>query len=290
MKSSHLLASTITGQIKKPNHSILLRSKKNFLEFRPNASLHWGMKISGAYLYLEFGGKIKDTNYGNSEVGNNSYKSYRLGIPINNTFTEVFYQAWTGFSSNENKENGCEYCLDRPNLSSRDRGFHFFYALNKDFSMKALNSNGSEGVENSSSFLVALFGNRLKIRDPGGLLQGSSNEKFSFFADLTSIEMKQVGLGIGYGILLPVNAFYFGLAGIVGGGYQNSSNQKLSGEIAKEKSLGTHWRVKTMVATHGDGLNIGLKGFLFSNIYNVSDSNNVASLNYSVYLYSSYSW
>lgn len=248
------------------------------------------MKLSGNSFYIEYGGKIKDTNYSNSDVGNNSYKSYRIGIPIANTYTELYYQEWIGFSSNENKEGGCEYCLERPNLSSRERSTHFLYALDPSFSMKALNSNGSSGVKYSSSFLMTLFFNRLKFRDFGGLLQGDSNSNFSFFANLTSLEMRQGGLGIGYGWLIPMGPLYFGIGGLVGGGYQDNRREDLNGVRASDKDFGSHWAVKTMIATHSKGLNIGLKGFLFSHIYEVGDSNNAASLNYNIYLYTSYTW
>ncbi len=284
------MAATFTLQLKRPNHSILLRSKKNFLEFRPNASLHLGFKLSTNYFYIEYGQKLNDTNYGNSQVGNNSYKSYRIGIPIANTYTEVYYQEWIGFSSDENPETGCDYCLERPNLSSRERSAHFLYATNSNFSMKALNSNGSEGVTWSTSPLLTFYLNRLKFRDYGGLLQGSSNNNFSFFANLTSLELRQAGVGIGYGLLAPLGPFYMGLAGIIGAGYQDNRRESLSGSKVNETGFGSHWSLKTMLATHGPGINLGLKGFLFSNIYEVGDSNNAASLNYNIYLYSSYTW
>ncbi|MCR9206258.1 MAG: DUF4421 family protein, partial [Halobacteriovoraceae bacterium] len=181
-------SSSLTIQLKKPNHSILLRSRKEYLEFRPNASLHTGFKLSLPYFYIEYGTKLKDTNYGNSEVGNNSYKSYRIGVPIGNTYTELYYQAWIGFSSDENTESRCEFCLERPNLSSRSRSFHFLYSFDSEFSMKALNSNGGEGVRFSSSWLGMIFANRLKLRDPGGLLQGDSNNRFPYFARLHTLE------------------------------------------------------------------------------------------------------
>lgn len=285
-----LFAATLTLQVKKPNHSILLRSRKQFLEFRPNASLHAGFKLSMSAFYLEYGTRIKDTNYGNSAVGNNSYKSYRIGVPIHNTYTELYYQEWVGFSSDENYESGCEYCLERDKLSSRSRSIHFLYAFDPSFSMKALNSHGGEGVKYSSSWLGMIFGNRLKLRDPGGLLQGDSNTRFPYFASLHTLEMKQAGLGFGYGILVPISSFYLGFAGLIGAGYQFNESQFLDGTTNTESGVGNHWTVKAMLGTQGPGLNFGLKGWLYSNIYQVEESNNAASLNYSIYAYSSYTW
>lgn len=283
-------ASTLTLQVKQPNHSIALRTHKEILVFRPNASLHWGVKFSGDFIYLEYGGKIKDTNYSKSNVGNNSYKSYRIGVPIANTYTDFYYQEWTGFSSDENSGSVCEYCLERVNLSSRDRGFHFLYATNSEFSMKALNSDGSQGVKWSASPILTVFGNRTKYRDPDGLLQGDSNEKLPFFAELTSLEMSQLGLGVGYGLLAPFSSFYIGLAGIIGGAYQSSERMTIDGDVRHSHSLGTHWSVKVMAATHGKGINFGAKGSFFVNIYNLVEDNSAASINYSLYLYSSYTW
>lgn len=283
-------ASTFTLQVKKPNHSILLRSRKQFLEFRPNASLHIGFKLSLPAFYIEYGTKLKDTNYGNSEVGNNSYKSYRVGIPIGHTFTELYYQAWTGFSSNENKDSGCDYCLERPLLSSRSRSFHFTYAFDSDFSMRALNSNGGEGVKFSSSWLGMIFGNRLKLRDPGGLLQGDSNLNFPYFARLHTLEMSQAGVGFGYGVLAPFGGLYAGLAGLIGIGYQENDSEFLDGTTSTDSGMGNHWTVKAMLGTEGPGVNIGVKGWLYSNIYQIEEDNNAASLNYSIYLYTSYTW
>lgn len=283
-------AATFTAQVKKPNHSLLFRSKKKFLEFRPNASLHWGVKLSGSAFYIEYGQKIKDTNYGKSEVGNNSYKSYRIGLPLANTYTELYYQEWLGFSSDENKEEGCEYCLERENLSSRERSVHFLIATNSNFSMKALNSNGSEGVKFSHSPLVMVFGNRLKFRDYGGLLQGNSNQDFQIFSELTSLEMQQVGLGLGYAALIPLGPLYFGISGVIGGGYQENEREKLDGTLITENDYSSHWNVKAMIASHNKNINIGLKGWFFSNVYEIGDSNNAASLNYNLYAYLSFSW
>lgn len=283
-------ATTVTLQAKRPNHSILMRDRKNFLEFRPNASLHWGVKISGDAFYIEYGAKIADTNYGNSEVGNNSYKSYRLGIPIKNWFIGAYYQEWQGFSSDENSENGCDYCLDRENLTSRETSLNLLYAFDDSFSMKALNSNGSQGVSLSSSWLMMAYYDRYKIRDFGGLLQGDSNREFPFFADKHTIDARQTGLGVGYGFLAPLGPLYFGLSGIIGFGYQDNKNFAIDGSEGGNTGMGNHWNVKIKLGTHGPGLNFGLKGYLFSNIYKVSDNNNLASLNYNIYLYTSYSF
>ena len=283
-------AGTFTLQAKKPNHSIFFREKKEFVEFRPNASLHWGFKLSGDAFYIEYGGKIADTNYGKSDVGNNSYKSYRIGIPIKNTYTELYYQEWIGFSSDENNDSGCEYCLERETFSSRDRSAYFTFAFDSSFSMKALTSNGSQGVKQGGSYLMSLFYDRLKVRDTGGLLQGDSNSRLSFFSQLHSLEMEQYGLALGYGYLLPLSYFYFGFSGLVGAGYQTNERQLLDGSTEIFRDFGTHWSVKTMIATHNKGLNFGVKGYLFSNIYRVEDSKNLASLTYSIYLYTSYTW
>ncbi len=283
-------AGTFTLQVKRPNHSIFMREKKEFVEIRPNASLHWGFKLSGDFFYIEYGGKIADTNYGKSSVGNNSYRSYRIGIPIKNTYTEIYYQEWIGFSSNENNDTGCEYCLERETFSSRDRSAYFTYALDSQFSMKALTSNGSEGVKLGGSYLISLFYDRLKVRDSGGLLQGDSNSRLSFFSNIDSLEMEQYGLAVGYGYLLPLSYFYFGFSGLAGLGYQTNRRTFLDGGSSTFKDVGTHWSVKLMLATHNKGINFGLKGYLFSNIYRVEDSKNLASLNYNVYLYTSYSW
>ncbi|WP_127716343.1 hypothetical protein [Halobacteriovorax sp. HLS] len=288
--SSVLALSTVTLQIKKPNHSILLRSNKNVLEFRPNASLHWGVKYSTDYFYFEYGGKIKDTNYGNSDVGNNSYKSFRIGLPIKNFFIRLYYQEWIGFSSDERDESSCEYCLERERLTSRESSINLTYALNSDFDMRALNSDGSRGVKPSSSWLFLGFYDRFRVHDSGGLIQEDSQNKFTFFSTLQTIEAQQFGVGLGYAFLYPFSTFYLGLSGNLGVGYQENRLDEMINNREVKKAALSHWSLKVNLGTQGDGLNVGLKGYLFSNVYKVGDSQNVANLNYSIYSYMSYSY
>lgn len=280
-------ASTVTLQVKKPNHSLLFRSQKDVIEFRPNASLHWGVKFSGDFFYIEYGGKIKETHYSSPEVGQSDYDSYRIGLPIKNFFLGLYYQEWKGFTSNE---SNCEFCVARANFKSRNGSVNLVYAFKEDFSMKALNSDGSEGVKYNHSFLVTLFYDRLKASDNGGLIQENNQEPFSFFTNLRALEMRQAGAGIGYGLTAPLGPFYLAVGGVIGLGYQD--NRRWDLENIKSKNTGTafHWNSKINLATHGPGLNFGLKGYFFSNIYKVADNKNIASLNYSLYAYSSYTW
>ncbi len=281
---------TVTLQIKRPNHSLLLKRESKTLEFRPNASLHWGIKVSGDYYYAEYGGKIKDTNYSNRSVGNNSYKSYRLGIPIQNFFFGLYYQEWEGFSSDENNGTDCDYCLDRPNLLSREGSVNIQYALNSSFSMKALNSNGSDGVSFANSWIFTGYYDRNKVRDAGGLLQGDSNSLFPTVSDLQILELRQLGLGLGHGLLYPFGNYYLGLSGLIGVGYQD--NRLVYRDFSKRNKTGvaTHWNVKVNIASQGKGFNYGVKGYFFANLYSVAEDTNFAGLNYNLYLYTSYSW
>lgn len=297
-----VLATTLTFQLKKPNHHVLLRNGDEIIEFRPNSSVHWGTKISSDRFYFQYGQRLKNTNYSGKSVGNDSYKDYRLGISIKNTFTEINYKEWIGFSSNESddhieaeaEENGaslqCDYCLDRGRLSSRERSISLLYAFNENFQMKALNSNGSEGVEFSHSWLASIFANRFKLFDPGGIFQGDNNGGFSLYEESTSIELKQAGLAGGYGLLYPYKFLYGGIAGLLGVGYQKNTRVIQNQFVRSQNGVGLRVTLKLMLATHGRGMNYGLKGYFFSNVFEVGSRETIASLNYSLYLYSSYTF
>lgn len=282
--------STFTVQVKKPNHSIVFRNKKNIHEFRPNASLHWGVKYSADSFYIEYGGKIKDTNYGNSDVGNNSYKSLRVGLSFSNFFIGLYHQEWKGFSSDERDEASCEYCLERENLSSRESSVNLLYAFDSNFSMRALNSDGSRGVNQASSWLLIAFYDRFRVHDNQTLILEDPQNNFEFFDDLHTIEAEQYGVGFGYGLVYPFGPLYFALSASVGIGYQKA---KLIDEARSRNEYivnPSHWSLKVNLGTKGKGLNIGVKGYLFSNIYKIGESQNVGNVNYSLYSYLSYSF
>ncbi len=285
--SSGIEAATVTLQLKRPNHSLLMRSSKDFIEFRPNANVHWGIKISGDFFYIEYGAKIADTNYGTNVVAPSDYESYRIGLPIKNLFIGLYYQQWQGFSSNE---SNCDFCDAREDLKSRNGSINLVYAFEKDFSMKALNSNGSEGVKFNHSWLATIFYDRLKVSDNGGLVQNSSEDQFLFFTDLRALEMRQAGAGLGYGVTAPFGPLYFAAGAVIGAGYQDNRRWSLENIKSKNTGAAIHWNSKINLATHGDGLNFGVKGFFFSNIYEVTGSKNVMSLNYNLYVYTSYTW
>lgn len=300
--SRDVIATTFTVQLKKPNHHVLLRNGDEIIEFRPNSSIHWGTKISSDKFYFQYGQKLKNTNYSGHSVGNDSYKDYRLGLSIKNTFTEINYKEWIGFSSNESDEHlsneaeasgadlQCDYCLDRSRLSSRERSLSFLYAFNEKFQMKALNSNGSEGVEFSHTWLGAVFANRFKLFDPGGIFQGENEGGFSLFENSSSFELRQVGVAGGYGLLFPYKFLYGGIAGLLGAGYQENIRVSLDNQRRLQNGVGLRVSLKLMLATHGKGMNYGLKGYFFSNVFEVGAHETIASLNYSLYLYSSYTF
>ena len=102
--------------------------------------------------------------------------------------------------------------------------------------------------------------------------------------------MNQLGGGLGYGVLVPFGPLYLGLSAIVGAAYQKTTYLDLQGQQLSGTSVGTHWSAKAMLASHGPGLNFGLKAYAFANIYNVADDKSTAALNYKLYAYTSYSW
>lgn len=281
---SNTYATTLTVQVKKPNHSFLIRENKNFLEFRPNSSLHWGVKVAGSFFYIQYGQKIKNTNYTGNAVGNDSYGDYKIGFSIKNTYTEIFYKEYKGFSSDESDRAGCDFCFDRPNLGSRERNFAFTWALNESFNMFNLSSSGNGGAEEGNSWIIGLIVNRLTIRDPGTLLQGNKSSDYTFYDDVIKLNMKQLGLGIGYAFIQPFGPFYISLGGLIGPGYQSNDIQKTSSNNS-HNGVSAHWSLKTNIATQGLWINGGIKGLFFSNIYKLGGSQNLASINYSLYAY-----
>lgn len=276
----------LTLQVKKPNHSLVLRKKKNIAEYHPNSSLHWGVKYLGDAFYIEYGQKIPGSNYNNSSVGNDSYKDYKLGIYSSNFYYEVFYKEYIGFSSNEeDKSKSCDLCSNRENLTSREFNFSTYWAVNSNFSMSALTSSGYGGVKSSSSLILNLVLNRLKIRDPAGIVQNDKVSELSTFAEATSIEMKLAGVGFGYGQIYDLaKIFYLALYGGVGAGYQEYS---INGPDINSSGTGMagHWGVRFNLGTQTKSLNIGFKGLLYSNIYDLGSNLNAASVNYSLYAY-----
>ncbi len=278
-------AGKLTLQVKRPNHSIILRENKKIAQFHPNASLHWGVKYLADKFYIEYGQKIPGTNYNNSSVGNNSYKDYRLGLYYDNLFAEVFYKEYVGFSSNEeDNSQSCSLCSERDKLTSREFNFLSLLAINSDFSMRALTSSGLGGVEGSSSFILSLFLNKLKIKDPSSIVQNDKVTELPGFSSVNEIEMKQFGLGIGYaGIIDLAQIAYFGLYGGAGIGLQKynivGSNSRSGTGVSGQ------WGLRLNLGTQGESLTFGLKGLLFSSVFDLGSNSNVITINYSIYCY-----
>ena len=284
MLSCSIFATTLTLQVKKPNHHIFLRDSKKFLEYRPNSSLHWGVKLTGNFFYIQYGQKIKGTNYSGQSVGNDSYGDYKIGFAIANTYTEFFYKEYIGFSSDEVDKAGCDFCYDRPNLSSRERNFSFFWAIEPSFKMSNLSSSGNGGAEKGRSWLINIFYSRLSVRDPETLVQGDKEDEFSFFDDILKLDMRQVGLGVGYAFIEPFGPFYFSLGGMIGAGYQKNEIIRTT-KVTDDTNSAVHWAIKTNLGTHGLWANYGIKGLFFSNVYKLAGSQSLASVNYSIYAY-----
>ncbi|EQC52822.1 DUF4421 family protein [Bacteriovorax sp. DB6_IX] len=283
---SSSLAAKVTLQVKKPNHSLVFRENKNMVEFHPNSSLHWGIKISGDYFYFEYGQRIPNTNYGKSDIGNDSYKDYRLGLNFSNWFHEVSYRLYEGFnSSEEDSTRNCDLCATRATLHSKEFSYIMLAALDSKFQMKAVTSSGIGGVKGGSSFIFKFYLNRLDIKDSGPIVGTDPDNKFPEFSEIKEVDSRQIGLGIGYGSVIPLgSAFYFAYLATAAGGHQEY-------ELSKDNSstdgsgLAGQFSLRLNLGTQGKDLTGGLKGYLHTNLYDLGSNLNVASVNYAIYTY-----
>jgi len=115
--SQAVFSLALTTSIKKANHSLLLKKDKDVVTYVPNSSFHLGIKLLGDYFFAQYSFKIPNSNFGRSDVGNDSYKDFRLGIHIGRTLLEGFYKKYKGFSSTENGgKAACDNCLASDNI------------------------------------------------------------------------------------------------------------------------------------------------------------------------------
>lgn len=281
---------TFTFSVKRPNHSVLIKENKEIAQYHPNASLHLGVKVTGPFFFFKYGWKVPGTNYNKSDVGNDSYSDARIGIYFGNFYNELFYKSYVGFSSNE-KPIGCNTCFERSSLSSRESTYHALYALNSNFSMRSLVSQGGEKVSSAASFLIHGFATRLKIRENASIIQEDLATRFTELRNVHAMDLRQGGAGIGFGVLWPfTSALYLGGAATVGLGIQENDLQFLDGTIRNKHGTGTSYYIRIQAGTHGFKWNWGIKGYIHANLYNVGNDQQVASANYAIRLYSAYTF
>ena len=201
---------TLTTAIKKPNHALLLKQGKDVATYTPNSSLHLSLRLTGPFFFFQYSFKLPNTNYGQSDIGNNNYKDSRLGIYISNTLIEGFYKKYEGFSSTENGGNpGCENCLRRENLTSEENLFQFIFPFNREFSLRSAISGANAPVGMDGTWSFHAFYNRLKVRDSTGLVQGEFASNHTFFDNLAELYMVQYGVGPGLGFTLDLGEYFY---------------------------------------------------------------------------------
>ncbi len=281
---------TFTLSVKRPNHSVLIKEDKEIAQYHPNASLHLGVKVTGPFFFFKYGWKVPGTNYNKSDVGNDSYSDARIGIYFGNFYNELFYKSYVGFSSNE-QPVGCTSCYERSSLSSRESTYHALYAVNPNFSMRSLVSQGGEKVSQAGSFLIHAFATRLKIRENGPIIQGDLATRFNDLDDVHMMDLRQGGAGLGFGVLWPFSSvLYMGGAATAGLGVQENDLQFIDGTSRNKHGTGTSYYIRIQLGTHGFKWNWGLKGYIHANLYNIGNDEQVASANYSIRLYSAYTF
>ncbi len=279
------LAREYTLSIKAPNHHILVRENSEVASYAPNASLHLGLKITGDYFLFKFGTRLKGTEWGRRTGQKLTYQDFRLGIRIANSYTELFYKMYRGFNSNE--KSGEEHDTPRTSLSSTEYTLDQLWALTPSYNLKQLTGNGGQGVRFATTWLLNVFVNRLKIREPSGIIKYSKADKMTL-DHVVEFDLRQVGMGLGAALTVPIwPLFYMSASFTAGPGYQDNKIYYFS-HFQRKKGVASHYNLKWMFGTYGLPVNIGTKVLFNSNIYDIGSNKNVASANYAAYLYMSF--
>lgn len=285
-------ALTVTHYVKKPNHSLVLHKKGEVVTYVPNSSFHLGIKIIGSYFFFQYSWKIPNSNFGRSNIGNDKYRDLRLGIYPGGTLIEVFYKKYEGFSSTENGDNpACDNCLIRNSLVSEEALMQVIFPLSKDLDLRDIISGARSSVKGGWGSTIHFYGNRLKTRDREGLIQGDFLDNHSEFANINEFDLTQYGTGIGVGGVFPFTSFlYAGALTTAGVGYQYNNFIYFDGVTKEREEFGLNYNLRFIIGTHRDGVNIGLRGMVVSNLFDIGERTSFGSVNYEGRLYLSYNF
>lgn len=285
-------ALTITHYLKRPNHSLVLNKGKEVVTYVPNSSFHVGIKIIGSAFFFQYSWKIPNSNFGRSNIGNDKYRDLRLGIYPFGHLLEAFYTRYEGFSSTENGGNpACNNCLIRNSLTSQEALIQYIIPTSEDLDLRDIVSGARASVQSGWSGTYHFFANRLKTRDEVGLIQGDFLVNHSEFNDLREFDFYQYGFGFGLGGVLALGEYlYFGGLTSIGGGYQKNIftyQDHVQKELAE---YGLNYNFRFIIGTHRDGVNVGLRGHIVSNLFDVGEKTSFVSVNNEVRLYLSYNF
>lgn len=286
--SQAVFSLALTTSIKKPNHSLLLKKNKEVVSYVPNSSFHLGIKLVGNFFFAQYSFKIPNSNFGRSNVGNDSYKDFRLGLNIGRTLLEGFYKRYKGFSSTENGgKAACDNCLIRNNLSSEESLLQFALAFRDKLVLRDIVSGANGKVTSAYSPTFHLFANRLKIRDPESLIQGTFSANHSEFDGLKELDLRQIGLGLGIGATYPLGRLLY-IGGLTSASVGFQKNKFIFDDSSKTlDEFGLNYNLRINIGTHNEKYNMGLRSLIVSNLFDIGERTNFLSVNYEVRLYMS---